>query len=376
MKNIFYLFKNICVIFFLMMFISACTPGNGASPSPSVESKFLYANLNKSTNYVAAYSIGSDGTLTEISGSPFATGGTSSSGYFGAKAIAIARNKKLLFASNKNDNTISVFSIDSSTGALTAIGSPVSGGGTMAGSGSLAVDANENFLFVSNGSGSSISVFSIATNGTLTAVSGSPFSLSEDNNIDGIALNTSGNILYVAQPEGGNTIAVMSVASDGTLTEISGSPFDYTGSGQVASFAFVSDSLAVSGAYNYGNDVTSYSVASDGTPTVADSLSLTNNNQCISLSPSGKFAVAAGGSAPQVSVISVASDGTLTAVSGSSFSTSYNTSGYAIVSSGDKYVYVTEDSHIEAFSMDSSGALTSLGAYVTSSSRIDALAIY
>jgi len=377
MKNTFCLLKKIGFIFLLMMFVCACSPGNGEPPGTSSSaSKFLYANFNSSTNYVGAYSIGSDGTLTEISGSPFATGGSSGYGYYASNRIAIARTKKLLFATNANDNTISVFSIDSGTGALTLIGSPVASGGTMNYSGSLSVDAGENFLFAANGSNSSISVFSIASNGTLTAVSGSPFLLAENNDIAGISLNTSGSMLYVAQPNGG--ITVLSVASDGTLTEISGSPFDYTGNGYIVSFAFISDSLAVSGAYSTGtgNDVTSYSVASDGTPSVIDSLYTSYNSQCVSVSPSGSFVVASGGGVSYVSVIGVASDGTLTSVSGSPFTTSYYTSGYAVVSSGDQYVYVSEGAYIETFSMDSSGVLTSLGTYSTSAARIDALVIY
>lgn len=371
-------FISIGMLFLLILLFSACTPGGWGDTSGSSNSKFVYANLDKSTNnYVAGYSINSDGTLTELSGSPFASGGAGvDGGFYAAKQIAIAHAKKLLFASNKAENTITVFSIDSSTGALTAVGSPVSSGGTMSNSGSLAVDANDNFLFVGNEGSNNISVFSIASNGTLTAVTGSPFTLSSDSGINGIALNTSGDKLFVAQSSG-NKMAVLSVASNGTLTEVSGSPFSYTGNGKIASIAFVSDSLGISGAYTYNtNDVTSYSIDANGVPTVVNSLTLNNNNQCVTVTPSGNFAVVSGGDISKISVIQVASNGTLTQVSGSPFTTQAKTSGYAVVSSSDKYVYATEYSKIEAFSMDSAGTLTSLGTYSTSASRMGGIEIY
>jgi len=371
-------FISIGMIFLLMQLFSACTPG-GNGPTGSSPSKFVYANLDESTNnYVAGYSINSDGTLTELSGSPFATGGAGiNGGWFGAKAIAIAHKKNLLFVSNKHDNTITVFSIDPSTGVLTAVGSPVSSGGTMSSSGSLAVDANDNFLFIGNNGSNNISVFSIASNGTLTAVTASPFTLSTDSSINGIALNTSGDKLFVAQMDG-NTMAVLSVAPNGTLTEVSASPFPYTGNGKIASIAFVSDSLGLSAAYAPidVNDLTSYSIDANGVPTVVDSLALNNNNQCVTVTPSGNFAVVSGGNVTKISVIQVASSGTLTQVSGSPFTTKANTSGYAVVSSSDKYVYATEWSQVEAFSMDSAGTLTSLGTYSTSAIRMGGIEIY
>ena len=111
------------------------------------------------------------------------------------------------------------------------------------------------------------------------------------------------------------------------------------------------------------NDVASYSIGANGAPTMLHSLNLGNNNQAITTARSGQLAVVSGGAFASISIIKVASDGTLTQVAGSPFTTAAATSGYALVNPSGSFLYATEANRIEAFKMDAAGALTSINTY-------------
>ena len=318
--------------------------------------KFLYVNNNGVPNIVSGFAIKSNGTLERTGGSPFVTGGDGSTGFYAANPIAIARGKKLLFATNPAVSTITSFPLNSTTGELTAVGLPVASGGTMGSGGSLAVDDGEDFLFVGNDTSLNISVFAIAANGALTPVLGSPFALPAGLQADGVTLNLVGSVLYVTAPDVDALIA-MNIAADGTLTPIAGSPFAITG---IASFVLTKSTRAVSAAL--GGVVSSYSIDAIGAPTLLDSVLVGGNAQCISSARNGKLAIASGGGSP-ISVIQVATDGFLTPVTGSPFATAAATSGYAIANPSGRFLYATENSGIEAFLIDSLGALSSIDTY-------------
>lgn len=334
--------------------------GDDATYFPIVSSsKFVYVNNNTdTTNYVSAFAIKAGGTLEELAGSPYATGGAGNEfTYYASNPIAIASTKQLLFASNKADSTISVFGIDPDTGALTAIDTPVASGGTMDQGGSLAVDADENYLFVGNDATNNIAVFAIAADGTLTAVTGSPFDIGTPS--DGMTLNAVGSLLYVAAPDT-NAVIVLDIAADGSLTPITGSPFAYPGAGTITSFTLASSTLGLSGAV--GGELTSYLIATDGTPTAVETVVVGTNAQCITTNSSGRLAFLSGGN-DDIHVVRVSSNGTLTPVTGSPFATSWYTSGYAVPNSNASLLFVTEEEQIEVFRVSMFGTLSSIGTY-------------
>jgi 6-phosphogluconolactonase (cycloisomerase 2 family) len=270
-------------------------------------------------------------------------------------AIALARDSRLLFAANLADSTITSFTLNSSTGELTAVGVPVASGGTM-GSGALVVDDDENFLFAGNNASGDISVFDIAADGGLTPV-GVPFSLGVATGTNGMTMNAVGTTLYVALPNT-NQLAVLSVAADGTLSHIAGSPFAF----EVESFVLATSTLGFSGVSSTGT-IASYSIDLLGAPTLLDSIPVGSNNQCVTTARRGRLAILSGGGVASISVIAVAADGTLTPVVGSPFATSIQTNGYATVNPSGRHIYATERTQIEAFRMDSAGALTSIDTY-------------
>ncbi len=105
-------------------------------------------------NAVRVFSIGSNGTLSEVSGSPFKTG-------LGPAAVLVDSTGSYVYVANRTDNTISAFSIGTG-GALTAItGSPFSTGTTPE---ALAEDKTKGYLEVANEGGSpDLQVFQIST---------------------------------------------------------------------------------------------------------------------------------------------------------------------------------------------------------------------
>jgi 6-phosphogluconolactonase len=99
---------------------------------------------NFSSNNISGYGIGSNGALTPVSGSLFATG-------VGPVPVAVNSTAKFAYVVNFSSKNVSAYSIGSN-GALT----PVSGSPFPAGLGP-------------------VTAYSIASNGALTPVPGSPF---------------------------------------------------------------------------------------------------------------------------------------------------------------------------------------------------------
>jgi 6-phosphogluconolactonase (cycloisomerase 2 family) len=137
--------------------------------------KFLYVGQSFSTSPVVAFSINqTNGALTEIAGSPFSLGVSvlqaDPSGNF---LLGIADN-----TGTSGDKHISVFSINQTTGAPTAVaGSPFA---TVSVPFGLIIDPNGSFVYASmadsNGVTTALEGYQLnATSGALTSLTGSPF---------------------------------------------------------------------------------------------------------------------------------------------------------------------------------------------------------
>jgi 6-phosphogluconolactonase (cycloisomerase 2 family) len=151
-----------------------------------------------------------NGALTQIANSGYGVV---------ASYIAIDTRGKFLYAADaSNPGNVAGLSIDSSTGALTAVpGSPFPIGNS--GNASLAIDPGAKFLFAGN-AGGGISVFSIdSTSGALSPVPGSPFQTIFPGSPDKIIVHPNGKFLYATLNGPGETIeASFAVASDGSLS--------------------------------------------------------------------------------------------------------------------------------------------------------------
>jgi len=201
-------------------------PFSDAVVSPSGTYLYGVTGQNFDTKGTQTASINSmTGALTPITGSPF--------GSTALSAIAVNPAATFLFAVNGNINdvgfsTISSFTIDASTGALTPLNSTQYSGKDL---GAVLVHPSGNFLYVVDDTDYTIMAFTIGGDGTLTPISGSPFSLGESTESpQGMATDPQGQFLYVADsnqgvPGNGYISGFTIDASTGALTPISGSPF-------------------------------------------------------------------------------------------------------------------------------------------------------
>ncbi len=103
-------------------------PGHSQIATAATKPLFLYVNNNNEDpglkpNSVSGYSVNADGSLTEIDGSPWSTGGTGDEG--GTPRIAVDQARGRVYVANGFEGTIAGFAADPATGALTALpGSP------------------------------------------------------------------------------------------------------------------------------------------------------------------------------------------------------------------------------------------------------------
>ena len=140
-----------------------------------LRAQFVYV-ANLADNTVSGYRIHrKTGALTPIPGSPFATG-------FSPYSVAVDPTGQFAYVANESienyragrPGTVSGYSIDRKTGALTPVpGSPFAGGDVPR---SVTVDPTGQFAYVTNVYSNTISGYSIdRKTGALTLVSGSPF---------------------------------------------------------------------------------------------------------------------------------------------------------------------------------------------------------
>jgi 6-phosphogluconolactonase len=210
------------------------TPVQAVQAAPQAGSAlFLYvSNLNDSVGGISAYAINQqNGALSQISGSPFPTGAPGS--FPGPSAMVVSYGNDFLYVAlagtaNAN-NQIAAFSIDPTTGSLTALPqSPFTTGNDPLQMAYVPVTAiTQSFLYTANIQDGTISAFtSDNTTGVLTPVKGSPYT--SGTSVWGLSqiLTSSGNFfLYAADPQAETVTAYTINPNAGALTPLQGSPF-------------------------------------------------------------------------------------------------------------------------------------------------------
>jgi 6-phosphogluconolactonase (cycloisomerase 2 family) len=295
-----------------------------ASSSSWAQSKFLFINDDQTINTVSAFSVSSDGTLTAIADSPFATGGTGSAGggFIASNRIGVAGT--FLFASNAFSNNVSVFAIDSSSGRLAAVaGSPFATGGDGGDGIAVSPTPDGKFLMAANSNSSSITVFSVASNGALTRIASSPFATVS--RPDGIKVTPNSKFLAVAEPES-NQVEMFRIASNGSLTSLG----TFAGGGTTLGLAGVdvdcSTEFLYAGEANLLGQtiVDAYSIAPNGNLTRVTGSpfipGVGSNSNVVLLSPDDNTLFVSNQESNSITVFSVASNGSLNLLSGSPFS--------------------------------------------------------
>jgi 6-phosphogluconolactonase len=188
---------------------------------------------NAGPSFLDGFQIGSDGRLTAAPGSPFTAEGI---GPFGSAFSPT--NGDQLFVSNAHDGagngTVSVFDV-ADDGTLTGIsGSPFADGETAPCW--VAISPDGGVLFAINTGSSSISRYTIAADGTLGLVGSTVFNGTGLTAFDA-AVTADGQYLYVVDA---GAASVSAFAVDGTsITELAGSPVAIDGG--AAPFGIVLD---------------------------------------------------------------------------------------------------------------------------------------
>jgi 6-phosphogluconolactonase len=264
--------------------------------------------------------------------------------------------------------TVSAYYLDQATGHLSApvIGSPFK---IMTGAvpSSVVLTPNRQYAYAADTAGN-ISAFSVnSTTGSLTALPSSPFSVGT--NLTSIAIDPTGSFLY-AIDSASNTIAAFTInSSTGALTSVAGSPFASSpgaGSGH--------ENLVIdpTGHFLYaaGETLLGYTInTSTGalSPVAGSPFAPGENLRAITVTPSGPFLISAGYSAPLTSLVYMyflnESTGALRSVAAGT-QNGISFTSLAVNPTGN-FLYVADNgigsNNIEAFAINSSsGALTAV----------------
>jgi 6-phosphogluconolactonase len=205
---------------FTLLFFQGCgmmSSNNLKTAVPGQTTGFAFVT-NSGAGTVSAFAVNASGSLSPVSGSPFAAGA-------GAEFMALDKVHNFLFVANQGANNLSAFSVNTSTGMLTAApGSPFATGVAPLG---VAVDPMGRFVFVGNQNSNSVSVFNInGTNGALTQVPGSPFT--GVTNPFSLTVDPASALLFVSNFNGtagsGNTVSTFLIDSATGALTLAGAP--------------------------------------------------------------------------------------------------------------------------------------------------------
>ena len=329
-------------------------PSTGFTP-PSSGTYWWYASYGGDASNAASTSACSNAMVETISApatSSIATGTN-------PRGIAFSPNGAFAATANWTANTVSMFAVNPSTGALSALSTVATGTNSFG----AAFSPGSDLLAVTNYSSNSVSVFRVnTTTGALAAVAGSPFSTGSGPGEP--AFNGSGTLLAVPNQVGGGTISMYTVASTGVLT-LAGT-FDDAGqnTGMVA-FSPSGTHLAAAnqGTWNVSmwavNTTTGTLTAVPGSPFSQGGTA--QNPYSVSFTPSGAFLATPNRGSNTVSTYSVnATTGALTTVPGSPFAAGSLPLEAKFNASGTSLAVANQGSNsVSLFSLNAStGALT------------------
>ena len=273
-------------------------------------------------------------------------------------------NGRFAYVTNLISNSVSVYGIDPTTGALALVsGSPFPTGGEPL---SVAVDPTGRFAYVANGQSNNISAYSInATSGTLALVPGSPFPAGTGP--FSVAVDPTGRFVYVVNSTSPGNISAYSVdTATGVLTQVPGSPFPAGGApvsvavDPTSRFAYVAnENPANISAYSI-NATTGALTLVPGSPFPA------GGGFAVAVDPTGRFVYVADGGIPgTVTAYNInAATGALVPVPGSPFPAGGITPRSVTVDPTGRFVYVPNlySNDVSAYSINpASGALALVG---------------
>lgn len=213
---------------------------------------------NRDSGDITAFLIDpTNGNLGLVSGSPFRVD-PSSTTISNPQSVAISPLGNLLYTANTTQGTVAAFAIGSDGSLSPVAGSPFAVGTAGASPTFLAVHPSGSFLYAADPAHNAVLGFSIGSNGAIAPISGSPFAAGTG--AVALSIAPQGSFLYAANP-GDNTVSAYTIGSSGALTQVSGSPFATGGNGPgfvlaTSSFVYVGDQLT--------NDIAAFTISNTG----------------------------------------------------------------------------------------------------------------
>src|SRR5690349_7825958 len=290
------------------------------------QGNYVYVNNQSAANSVSGYSVSATGALTQLSGSPYSTGGVGAKVVcYGLNRIVLSPAKNLLFVANTGDRTITSFQINPATGVLTLVaGSPFPTLLTLDSCQgiSLAATPDGNFLMAS--SNGQIQTFTIGAGGTLTPVSPNSITVNCCSPNASMVISPNGQFLATSN----QTSVSMFTINAGVLTPVPGSPFARTGTGSLSGldFSCAADRL-------YGGEAT-------GSPALADAWTIDNT-------------------------VGSPTQGVLTPVPGTPFTSSGNNSNLVLYSPDNTLLFQSNQftNSVNSFTVNPDGSLVNVGKF-------------
>jgi 6-phosphogluconolactonase (cycloisomerase 2 family) len=328
--------------------------GTGCSSSPAI--RFAYVATDQG---IFAFRMNSKtGEGSTIFGSPFVTkiGPTTAAS---PSSVVVHPSNNFLYAANQNTSTLSLFKINSTTGALDEVlprtALVTSSGGVGLSPAVMTMDSGGKYLFVGNQTTNDIWVYSIGSSGALTFVSSAQVGASPAS----LTLSASDGFLYVPVPTF-SAVYVFSVSA-GVLTQV-GAPLivnggvGHLGTDSAGKFLYVPNPSL--------NTVTVLLIQADGSLLPGPGLFATGTSPVAAATNStGAFLYVANSASTNLSQFKVdTTTGTLTALTTSVAGTGTNPESI-VVDPDAKFIFVInqQSNSITEFTINTDGTLATTG---------------
>ena len=351
--------------------MSACKPASSAG--------FAYVLNGSSTDTVSIFTVNScTGDLTPATPAMVATGANS----FGSEQMVVDPAGRFAYVANLMSNasdqaTISMFTINSSTGVLTpTTPATVPTGFFPQG---IGIDPSGKFVYTANSDDNTVSMFtSNASTGVLAPTT--PAAVAAGWSPVSVTVHPSGKFAYVSNQDDG-TVSMYSInGSTGVLTPLSpatvpsgGSPFDVAVD-PAGKFAYVPN------AYDVRNAVSQYTVdfvtgvLTPNTPSIAIA---GNSPASVAVDPSSKFAYVVNRMDNTVSMFTIDSgSGNLIPNTPATIATGAQPFRIVVDPSG-KFAYVVNENSasVSIYNLNKDGTLTAAGTVVTGNAPVSVVVI-
>lgn len=302
---------------------------------------YLYLLNDDSTgNRIYGFQVNeTTGDLTALTGFPVnaAVGGINN---IVSERMTVDPLNKRLYVVNEGSDTVSVYSIDPSTGAITPMPfSPISlGTGVW---NSIAVHPSGSPMIVANNALNGVVQSFVITPTTATAAAGSPFSVGSTAGFSS-RFSVDGTYYYVGGNQGNNIAGFSVDATTGVLTTLAGSPF---ASGGVSPLAYGIDGSGRLFSVDNTNFIRAFTSSSGVlTPVTGNPFTSGLTQRRFGLiHPNQNFYVVAGNTGNNVGVYQISGTGaatTVAAVTGSPFATGGNTANALAVNQSGTLLFV------------------------------------